>query len=171
MAALLGSLGALAFQLPTASMGRPMLAAANSPQMIIGAPMLQDAVDILPQAMLLAEEGGDGSINPVYILLGLIPVVAGAALLLVSSTEKAKTAIRTDPANADRLGYTAEEVAKMEELTRLRYETDLREFNEAKAKAAENGLPAPNGLTWIADKAGKKAGYFDGGNNERPTMI
>ena len=33
------------------------------------------------------------------------------------------------------------------------------------------GRPLPNGNTWIADKAAKTAGYFDGGANERPTMI
>ena len=78
----------------------------------------------------------------------------------------------SDPANASRLGYTAEEVEKMEELTRLRYETDLREFNAAVEAAEAQGLPKPDGLAWLADKAARKTGgYFDDGNNERPTMI
>ena len=59
----------------------------------------------------------------------------------------------------------------MEEMTRLRYEGDLKEFNAALAEAEANGLPKPNGLTWIAEKRAKKSGYFDAGNNERPTMI
>jgi hypothetical protein len=122
-------------------------------------------------SVLVAEEAG--GINPVFLLLGALPLVAGGALVLVSGEEKKKAAARADPANACRLGYTAEEVEKMEELARLRYETDLREFNEAVLAADAQGLPKPDGLTWLADKASRKGagGYFDDGNNERPTMI
>lgn len=119
-------------------------------------------------SVLLAE--GDG-INPVFLLLGALPLVAGGAFVLVSGEEKKIAERRADPANASRLGYTVEEVDKMEEMTRLRYEGDLKEFNAALAEAEANGLPKPNGLTWIAEKRAKKSGYFDAGNNERPTMI
>ena len=89
----------------------------------------------------------------------------------MSGEEKKIAERRADPANASRLGYTVEEVEKMEELTRLRYEGDLKEYNAAVAEAEAEGRPKPDGLTWLAEKANKKAGYFDGGNNERPTMI
>jgi len=120
-------------------------------------------------SMLLAEDAG--GINPVFLLLGALPLVAGGAFTLVSMSEKKIAEARVDPANADRLGYTAEEVEKMEEMTRLRYEGDLKEYNKAKEEAAELGTPAPNGLTWLAEKRSKKSGYFDSGANERPTMI
>ena len=61
----------------------------------------------------------------------------------------------------------------MEELTRLRYESDLKDFNAAVAEAEANGTAKPNGSTWLAEKAARNTGvYFDGsGSNERPTMI
>ena len=121
-------------------------------------------------SMLIAE--GDGGINPVFVLLGALPLVAGAAIFFISGDEEKIAARRADPANASRLGYTAEEVDKMEEMARLRYEGDLKEFNAAVAEAEASGADKPNGLTWLAEKAAKKSGgYFDGGNNERPTMI
>ena len=129
-----------------------------------------NVVASLPQqSMLLAE--GDG-INPVFLLLGALPLVAGGAFFLVSGEEKKVAERRTDPANASRLGYTTEEVEKMEEMTRLRYEGDLKEFNAAVVKYEAEGGEKPDGLTWLAEKAARqKGGYFDGGNNERPTMI
>jgi len=119
---------------------------------------------------LLAEESSAG-INPLFLLLGALPLVAAGAFVFVSGEEKKIAERRADPANASRLGYTAEEVEGMEELTRLRYESDLKDFNEAVAQAAADGRPPPNGLTWRAEKAAQKAGYFDAGSNERPTMI
>ena len=107
-------------------------------------------------------------------LLGALPVVAGGAFLLITAGEKQIAERRADPANADRLGYTVEEVENMEELARLRYETDLKEFKEAVAAAEASGSPKPNGTTWLAEKAARQAGggFFDGqGKNENPTMI
>ena len=126
--------------------------------------------EVYSTASVLLADGSEG-INPVFILLGALPLVAGGAFVFVSGEEKKIAERRADPANASRLGYTVEEVEKMEEMTRLRYEGDLKEFNEAVAQAEANGLPKPDGLTWIAEKRTNKAGYFDGGNNERPTMI
>jgi len=143
---------------PLLSRGRASMARLAEPKM-----------DAFAVSSLLAAD--DSGINPVFLLLGALPVVAGGAFVLVSGEEKKLAERRADPANAIRLGYTAEEVAKMEELTRLRYEGDLKEFNAAVAAAEATGAPKPNGLTWVAEKNAKKAGYFDGGNNERPTMI
>ena len=97
------------------------------------------------------------------MLLGLLPVVAIGAFVLVGGEEKKVLERRSDPANADRLGYTEEEVMKMDEMTALRYKGDLKEFMAEKQLAAENGVEL-DGLTWLADKAAKKSkgGYFDG---------
>ena len=91
--------------------------------------------------------------------------------MLVSGEEKKIAERRADPANESRLGYTAEEVEKMEELTRLRYEGDLKEYNAAVAEANALGTKPPNGLTWLAEKAAKKGAYFDDGSKEGVTMI
>jgi len=119
-------------------------------------------------SMLVAEDAG---INPVFLLLGALPLVAGGAFVLVSGEEKKIAERRVDPANAPLLGYTREEVDGMEELTRLRFEGDLKEYNAAVAEAEATGLPKPNGLTWLADKQSRSEGYFGAGKNERPTMI
>jgi hypothetical protein len=164
--------GALAFVLPSAPVHPSMMTMHSSSHVrmsldaSVGNAMVQS---LPPQAMLLAE--GDSGINPVFLLLGALPLVAGAAFVFVSGEEKKVAERRADPANAGRLGYTVEEVEKMEEMTRLRYEGDLKEFNAAVAEAEANGSEKPNGLTWLAEKASKRSGYFDGGNNERPTMI
>ena len=89
-------------------------------------------------SVLLAD--GEG-INPVFLLLGALPLVAGGAFVFVSGEEKKIAERRADPANASRLGYTVEEVDKMEEMTRLRYEGDLKEFNAALAEAEDADEP------------------------------
>lgn len=158
--------GAVAFTLPSAA--PPMLSASHQRVRMSAPPQCLAESVLLAGEVINPEIGG---INPVFILLGALPVVATGAFFLVSKTEEATKAIRMDPANACRLGYTADEVAKMEELTRLRYEADLKDFNDACAEAEKNGTAKPDGRGWYASKAGKSE-YFDGqGGNERPTMI
>ena len=137
---------------------------------LAGVPQLYSSVP----SMLIADDGGIlADTNLVFVLLGAIPFIAIAAFTLVTGSEKKIAERRADPANASRLGYTVEEVEKMEELTRLRFESDLKDFKEAVADAEANGRPKPDGLKWLADKAAKSQGsYFDGGGkNENPTMI
>jgi len=132
--------------------------------------LADNAIGGITPLFLLAEDAG-GGINPVFLLLGALPLVAAGAFTLVSGEEKKIAEWRADPANACRLGYTVQEIEKMEEMTRLRYEGDLKEFQAAVAEA--NPGEEPNGLTWLAEKASRNKGsYFDGsGSNERPTMI
>ena len=51
--------------------------------------------------------------------LGCTSLVAGGAFVLVSGEEKKIAERRADPANASRLGFTAEEVENMEEMADL----------------------------------------------------
>lgn len=151
----------------TAPFGAPPLAPLASSRPLT----MSASLEVLSASSMLLAADESAGINPVFLLLGALPLVAGGAFVLVSGEEKKIAARRIDPANADRLGYTAEEINAMEEMTRLRFEGDLKEYNAAVAEAEQAGLPKPNGLTWMADKKAKSSGYFDGGNNERPTMI
>lgn len=139
----------------------------SRPSRVASSPIM--SVEAFSAASVLVAE--DSGINPVFLLLGALPLVAGGAFVLVSGEEKKIAERRADPANASRLGFTAEEVENMEEMARLRYEGDLKEFNEAVAEAEANGTPKPDGLTWIAEKRTRSEGYFGAGKNERPTMI
>ena len=163
---------ALAFTPMTAP---PLLSSRPLATRLHASPRMLDASALATiPSMLVADQGGSflQDTNLVFLLLGAIPFVAIGAFTLVSGSEKKLQEIRNDPANESRLGYTAEEVNKMEELMRLRYESSLKDYNEAVAEAEKNGTQKPNGLTWLADKAAKKGDYFDGlGSNESPTMI
>ena len=160
---------AVAASAATAGFMLPVPAPLLSRPRVVSGPCMVAPPEVYSAAtMLLADDGG---INPVFLLLGALPLVAGGAFVLVSGEEKKIAERRVDPANASRLGYTVEEVDKMEEMMRLRYESDLKDFNEAVAEAEAQGLPKPNGLTWLAEKRAKSSGYFEGGSNERPTMI
>ena len=112
----------------------------------------------------------DGGFNPLFLLLPL-PWVGGIGFLAFRAKQTADR--RADPANACRLGFTADEIEKMEELKRLRLQSDIKDYEEACAEAEATGRPKPNGLTWLEDKAQAAAskGYFGDGDNERPTMI
>lgn len=156
---------AVGFTMPAPAPRLSCARAAVAPQMS----MVPDAASSVLLADILSDDVF--GVNPVFLLLGALPIVAGGALTLVNFSEKKLAAVRSDPANAPRLGYTAVEVAGMEELARLRYEADLKDFNAACAEAESLGLPKPNGLTWLADKQNVKNDYFGDGKNERPTMI
>lgn len=109
----------------------------------------------------------DGGFNPLYLLP--LPWVGGLGFVVYQA--KATTARRNDPANECRLGFTVEEMAKMEELKRLRLQSDIRDYEEACAKAEATGSPKPNGLSWLANKKAQKSEYFGDGKNEGVTMI
>lgn len=119
----------------------------------------------LDTAMLqLAEEGG--GINPVFLLLGALPLVAGGALFLISADEKKTAERRADPANADRLGYTQEEVDKFDEMKRLRWEADVKLYQADKAKAAELGVPVEQVTAERTGSSSKSKSYFDKDDTE-----
>uniref|UniRef100_A0A6U5JB71 Uncharacterized protein n=1 Tax=Calcidiscus leptoporus TaxID=127549 RepID=A0A6U5JB71_9EUKA len=111
-------------------------------------------------SFLMAEDNPGAGVNPVLLLLGALPLVAVGAFVFVNGEEKKTAARRADPANACRLGYSVEEVARMEGLPLLRYEGELKEFNAAVAEADRLGIPRPNGLTWLNDKGSSERGYF-----------
>lgn len=116
---------------------------------------------------LMAADDGGGGFNPLYLLP--LPWIGGIGYLAYSSKVAADN--RNDPANECRLGYTVEEMDKMEELKRLRLQTDIKEWEAACEKAEAAGLPKPNGLSWLANKGDDGDDYFGSGKNERPTMI
>lgn len=135
----------------------PRMSVAGLPSMLVA-----DGAAALP-TLLLADNG----VVAYWVFLAALPLVAGGAFVLVDRMERQKAEQRADPANASRLGYTQEEVDRMDELTRLRYEDDLREFYEAVAEADAMGMPRPEPMEWLAQKNARNGGYFDGGNNER----
>ena len=110
----------------------------------------------------------DGGFNPLFLVLP-VPWVVG--LGYVAYQAKATTARRNDPANECRLGYSVKELDNMEELARLRLQSDIKDYEEACEKAEAAGAPKPNGLSWLANKQPAKGDYFGGGKNESPTMI
>jgi len=122
---------------------------ANSPQMSLA------PVDTM---MLLADDSG---FNPLFVVLGALPLIAGGAFFVVKQNEKAVADRRTDPANADRLGYTEEEVANMDAMTRQRFEQKLLLYQEDKAKAAELGVPVERVTAERLASSQKSDAYFD----------
>merc|ERR1712060_457111 len=150
-------------------MGLVLITAAATGFVPIAAPLLVRApvvephvslpLDIPSAASLLVAGDIDGNINPVFLLLGALPLLAGGAFMFVSAEEKKIAAQRADPANACRLGYPVEEVERMSGLPLLRYEAELKEFNAAVAEAEARGVPRPNGLIWLNDKGSSKRGY------------
>ena len=119
-------------------------------------------------ATTLLVAADDGGFNPLFLLLPL-PWVGGIGFLIYQ--QKTTNARRKDPANESRLGYTVQEMENMEELARLRLQSDIKDWEEACAKSEELGTPKPNGLTWLANKKSGKEDYFGGGKNEGVTMI
>ena len=69
------------------------------------------SVEAVGSQALTAEEAATEN-NPFFLVLGVLPVVAGGAFFLVRASEDAIKRCRADPANADRLGYTEEEVCR-----------------------------------------------------------
>ena len=171
IAALLAASAVAFTPMPTAGpvLRAPRARVPTSPQLALGG--LDAAAAAMTSApgmatLLLAEEGG--GINPVFLLLGSLPLVAGGAFLLVSGEEQKIRDRRADPANADRLGYTVEEVNAMPELKRLRYESDLKLYMADKKKAAELGVPVEQVTAErLAVAPGSKDGkYFSGDDYE-----
>ena len=65
---------------------------------------------------------------------------------------------RMDPANASRLGFTEEEVAKMSPLERAKLNEEIKAREDDAAKAAELGVPVEQ---VTAKRLEKPAGYFE----------
>lgn len=151
---------AVSFTSPSCS--RPQLATPQQRAVAPKSALTPFDTNLASMATLIAEDGG---FNPVFLLLGALPLIAGGAFVFVSAEEKKVAARRADPANADRLGFTEEEVAGFDGMKKVRWEADVKQYMADKAKAAELGMPVEQ---VIGERVGtKKPGsYFNNDDTE-----